>query len=31
MLKQPDFGKIEMLKKEANKITGGLISSRQDA
>jgi len=24
MLKQPDFGKIEMLKKEANKITGGL-------
>ena len=24
MLKQPDFGKIEMLKKEAKQITGGL-------
>ena len=24
MLKQPDFGKIEMLKKEAKEITGGL-------
>ena len=24
MLKQPDFGKIEMLKKEAERITGGL-------